>query len=88
MDPEYGERLEDIRQKINQTKEDTAHLLSEKPDVPDTDLPPGNLPKSNHQEIAANITLAFRHLEDARMRMGKAIQAYNGGVSCYDKREV
>ena len=38
-------------------------------------------------EMKANITLAFRHLEDARMRLGKAIQAYDGGVSCYDKVE-
>lgn len=36
-------------------------------------------------EMKANIMLAFRHLEDARMRLGKAIQASEGGVSCYDK---
>lgn len=34
-------------------------------------------------EVKANLTLAFRHLEDARMRMGKAIQAYEGGESIY-----
>jgi hypothetical protein len=38
-----------------------------------------------HSEMHANITLAFRHLEDARMRLGKVIQAFEGGVSCYDK---
>lgn len=38
-----------------------------------------------HSEMHANITLAYRHLEDARMRLGKVIQAYEGGVSCYDK---
>lgn len=36
-------------------------------------------------ELAANITLAYRHLEDARMRLGKAIQALEGGVSIFDK---
>ena len=36
-------------------------------------------------ESKANIMLGFRHLEDARMRLGKAIQAIDGGVSCYDK---
>jgi hypothetical protein len=36
-------------------------------------------------EVIANLTLAYRHLEDASMRMGKAIQAYDGGVSVYDK---
>jgi len=34
-------------------------------------------------EVIANVTLAMRHLEDARMRLGKAIQAADGGVSCY-----
>lgn len=36
-------------------------------------------------EMIANEILAYRHLEDARMRMGKVIQAYEGGVSIYDK---
>ena len=38
-----------------------------------------------HGEMKANIMLAFRHLEDARMRLGKVIQAYDGGTSVYDK---
>jgi len=37
-------------------------------------------------EMFANTMLAFRHLEDARMRLGKVIQAYQGGVSCYDSK--
>jgi len=36
-------------------------------------------------EILANLQLAYRHLEDARMRLGKAIQAYDGGQSCYPR---
>jgi hypothetical protein len=36
-------------------------------------------------EMAANLMLAVRHLEDARMRLGKVIQAMNGGVSIFDK---
>jgi len=36
-------------------------------------------------EMVANTMLAYRHLEDARMRLGKVIQAYDGGVSVYDK---
>lgn len=36
-------------------------------------------------EQKAQAMLAVRHIEDARMRLGKVIQ-YNGtGVSCYDK---
>lgn len=36
-------------------------------------------------EIMANIQLAYRHLEDARMRIGKVIQAYDGGKSVYPR---
>lgn len=32
-------------------------------------------------EVVANITIAYRALEDAAMRFGKAIQAADGGVS-------
>lgn len=36
-------------------------------------------------EMAAQSMLAVRHIEDARMRLGKVLQ-YNGdGVSIYDK---
>lgn len=38
-----------------------------------------------HSEMHANIQLAYRHLEDARMRLGKVVQAFDGGVSCYPK---
>jgi hypothetical protein len=41
--------------------------------------------KPDFEEMHANITLAYRHLEDAAMRLGKAIQAFDGGVSIYDK---
>lgn len=36
---------------------------------------------ANAGEVAANITIAYRHLEDAAMRFGKAIQASDTGVS-------
>lgn len=39
-------------------------------------------------EAIANVMLAYRHLEDASMRLGKAIQALDGGVSVYDKTQV
>lgn len=35
-------------------------------------------------EMKANIMLAYRHLEDARMRLGKVIQAEDGGRSVYN----
>jgi hypothetical protein len=38
-----------------------------------------------HPEVIANLIIARRHIEDARMRLGKAIQYCDGnGVSCYD----
>jgi hypothetical protein len=37
-------------------------------------------------EAIANVMLAYRHLEDASMRLGKVIQALDGGASVYDKR--
>lgn len=39
----------------------------------------------NPGEVKANLTLSFRHLEDARLRLGKAIQHSGDGVSCYDR---
>lgn len=38
-----------------------------------------------HGEMKANVMLAFRHLEDLRMRLGKAIQAFDGGTSVYPR---
>lgn len=43
------------------------------------------LPKaSDLNEMMANAVLAYRHLEDAIMRLGKAIQAY-GAVMNYER---
>lgn len=39
-------------------------------------------------EAVANVMLAYRHLEDASMRLGKAIQALDGGASVYDQTQV
>lgn len=37
------------------------------------------------EEEDNNLVLVYRHLEDASMRLGKAIQAVDGGVSVYDR---
>lgn len=50
-----------------------------------TDVPTA-APAADRGEMIANTMLAYRHLEDARMRLGKVIQAYDGGVSIYDKK--
>ena len=38
-----------------------------------------------HAEMKSNTMLAYRHLEDARMRLGKVMQQIQGGTSIYDK---
>jgi hypothetical protein len=52
----------------------------------------GTCPKegkvSDNGEMIANITLAFRHLEDAAMRVGKGIQAWEGGEGIYDNNDA
>jgi hypothetical protein len=48
----------------------------------------GETEKSNHAEMMLNMALAYRHLEDASMRLGKAIQAFDGGASVYDRSKV
>ena len=40
-----------------------------------------------NEEMIANVVLAYRHLEDARMRIGKVMQQLQGGVSIFDKPE-
>ena len=39
----------------------------------------------NKGECIAQAMLALRHIEDARMRVGKVIQYADGGLSVYDK---
>lgn len=46
------------------------------------------VPGDEQGEAKANVMLAYRHLEDASMRLGKAVQAIDGGVSVYDRTQV
>jgi hypothetical protein len=80
---ELRARILPIESDISCLKKDiTAADLRERPGVP-TDSPP-----ADRGEMLANATLAYRHLEDARMRLGKVIQAYDGGVSVYDRKAM
>lgn len=40
---------------------------------------------NQHGEMKAQIMLAVRHLEDARMRLGKVCQYASDGISIFDK---
>lgn len=61
-------------------KVDAAAVLAAKAAYYSTSHPA----EENPYEVVANLILAYRHLEDASIRIGKAIQAH-GGVSAYDK---
>ncbi len=39
-------------------------------------------------EMIENATLAYRHCEDVSMRLGKAIQAFEGGKNIYDNNDA
>lgn len=55
------------------------HLLAEQKSAKDVtyDVKEGE----DRGEVVANLMLAYRHIEDARMRLGKVYQARNGGIS-------
>lgn len=67
----------DIRREVKTLAAETKLLASEQ-------VGPV-LPREDRGEMIANLMLAYRHLEDASMRLGKAIQASDGGVSVYDR---
>lgn len=74
-------KTELVRAQIKKTGSDVLilkKLLIEKP-IEDREL---------NGEAIANAVLAFRHLEDAAMRLGKVLQALNGGISQYDNSGV
>jgi hypothetical protein len=50
-----------------------------------TSLEISDVPLNKREEMEENLYYSYRCLEDARMRLGKAIQAYDGGTSCYPK---
>jgi len=78
--PEFVEKCNALRGAIKQIGEAILRL-KESPTLKDGDFPAN----ADHAEMMANTRLAYRHLEDARMRIGKIIQAYDGGTSVYDK---
>ncbi len=81
-DMPFVSRCDYLRATILEVGKDVLSLKKHK-DI-DIDFPEKVEPLG---EIMANIMLAYRHLEDARMRIGKVIQAYEGGTSKYDRFE-
>ena len=93
MDEEIGTReatIEEMAAKVRMDILETARtveLIMNHKSFRDEDqvLTSPNIPSSRKANMKANITLAFRHLEDARMRLGKVMQAYQGGTSILEK---
>ena len=68
----------DARKELEGLKVEVIELM-------DHDVFKSVLPSNKVGEMKANIMLAYRHLEDARMRLGKVVQAYDGGQSVYPR---
>lgn len=74
----FTDSVNTIRKAI---KKEGKFLMDFKEAVMNATLPQG----ADRGEIIANLMLTYRHLEDASMRLGKVLQAVDGGVSVYDK---
>ena len=86
MEPSIEGLCGELRKEIQGTKESVA-ALHKHGDFrnENRDLTEGNVPPDQLGNMRANITLTFRYLEDARMRLGKVMQARQGGTSILDK---
>jgi len=71
--PTFEDYCNELRGQIEILKKDVKDILGTTKDM--------------DREVGANTMLSYRHLEDARMRLGKAIQAFSDGVSIYDKKD-
>ncbi len=79
MDEDFTRLCDELRTEIEETGKRTR-ALQHHPVFSGEQGYPGQ-----HGEMKANIMLAYRHLEDARMRIGKILQAADDGVSILDK---
>lgn len=77
MEPKFVDECNRLRKEMEAIKTEVRLLLNH------SDLKA----EECSREVGANVMLSFRHLEDARMRLGKAIQAAGDGVSKYDKSQ-
>ena len=72
---------EPFKAKMSALRESLKGMCGEVAEIKGALLPADPATFTDKGEVIANIMLAFRHLEDAAMRFGKAIQAADGGVS-------
>ena len=81
--PDFEDHMNDFRHVLGQIETQLRQHVKtpEIMPVPDPD-------HYDADEVKANMMLAIRHLEDARMRLGKAIQYHHDGVSFFDKQDI
>ena len=79
MEPKLAEICDKLRKEIKEIGSAVHNLLGH------TDFDGEQAYVGQHGEMKANIMLTYRHLEDARMRVGKILQAAGNGVSIFDK---
>lgn len=78
-EPCFEDKCHSLRSRIGHIGDEVKALMGNDVFERDQDYP------EQHDEMKANIMLAYRYLEDARMRVGKALQAAGDGVSILDK---
>lgn len=72
---------EEFKQRMTVLRETLAAMVADAVAFKNTVAVNPPVTGQNTGEMIANVTLAYRHLEDAAMRFGKAIQAADGGTS-------
>jgi len=79
MEPTIEQVANEIRAHLQDTERDVRHMRSH------SFFDNEQRTRGQHQEVHEHINLAIRHIEDARMRLGKVCQYAGDGVSCFDK---
>jgi hypothetical protein len=79
--PTFEGVINDLRAQIKAVAKQVDDAKKERNQAPIND-------KENRGEVMADLTLSYRHLEDASMRLGKVLQYLNGGESVYDSNVV
>ena len=82
--PDAETPLKEICDKLRRNIKDEGDLVNALLSHSDLSVKVETYP-GQHVEMKANIMLTYRHLEDARMRVGKILQAAGDGVSIFDK---
>lgn len=72
---------EEFKAKMTAFRNELKTLIAQAVEVKESVLSNPQVEGQSKGEMVANMILAYRHLEDAAMRFGKAIQAASGGES-------